>query len=66
VPGNPKDSRWYATPRQQRRKKGLELTLSDDAYLQLAELAEEAGISRSALVERWISTKSKSKRTVTR
>lgn len=50
MPGNPKDSPWYATPRADRKRRPVEVTLSDEAREILDELAKEHG-SRSAAVE---------------
>ncbi len=50
---NQKGSVWYSTPRDKRKRKGIELTLSDAALAKLDELGEKYG-SRSEAVERLI------------
>lgn len=52
--GNPKDSPWRSTPRAARKRKGVELMLSDEARIRLDQMAFERGVSRSALVEEMI------------
>lgn len=54
MPGNPKDSEWYSTPRSARRRKGIELTLPDDVVERLEKIAKARGISRSEAVGRMI------------
>ena len=54
--GNPKDSPWYATPQEARRRKAVILTLSDEARARLDALAEQRGTSKSALVEALIAS----------
>lgn len=49
--GNPKDSEWYSTPRSKRKRRGIEITLSDEARQRLDELAEERIQLKSAVVE---------------
>lgn len=49
--GNPKDSKWYATPRTARARKGIEVTLSEAARDKLEELARGRGVSRSQVIE---------------
>jgi len=49
--GNPKSSPWYSTPRTKRRRKGIEIMLSDEAAARLERLAKQRGVSRSAVVE---------------
>ncbi len=49
--GNPKDSEWYSTPKSKRRRKGIEVTLPDEALERLNALADQHGVSRSAMVE---------------
>jgi len=44
----------YTYPRSARRRRGVELTLSDEARAELDRLADEAGTCRSRLVESWI------------
>lgn len=48
---NPKSSPWYSTPKAKRRRKGLEVTLSDEARARLEALADAEGVSLSAMVE---------------
>ncbi len=54
VTGNPKASAWYSTPNAKRRRKGVELTLSDEAREKLKRLAKKRGVSMSAVVEELI------------
>jgi predicted DNA-binding protein len=54
MPGNPKDSPWYSTPRSERKKKGTELMLSDEARERLEKLAKKHGVSKSEMVEQLI------------
>lgn len=51
---NPKDSVWYSTPNSLRKRKGLEITLSDLARALLDELAEVRRVSRSLVIEELI------------
>lgn len=53
--GNPKSSPWRSTPRSKRKRRGIQLTLSDEAVRALEELAD--GESKSAVVERLILSK---------
>jgi hypothetical protein len=46
---NPTDSEWYSTPRDKRKRKGVELTLSAEARKRLDSLAK--GTTMSAVVE---------------
>jgi hypothetical protein len=57
MPGNPKTSKWYATPRSARKRKKLEITLSDEARARLEILAEKRGLTLSATVEALILAK---------
>lgn len=50
--GNPKSSPWRNTPRDARKRKKLEISLSDEAREKLDRLA--AGGHRSAVIERLI------------
>ena len=43
----------YSTPRCLRKRKGIELMLSDVAQEKLDRVAKERGVSRSAVVE-WL------------
>jgi len=47
--GNPTDSEWYSTPRDKRKRKGVEVTLSPEARKKLNALAK--GSTMSAIVE---------------
>ncbi len=49
--GNPKASAWYSTPNAKRRRKGVEVTLSDEARAKLKRLARKRGTSMSGVVE---------------
>lgn len=49
--GNPKSSEWYSTPRDRRARKGVEVTLSDEARARLDAIAKKRGETRSAIVE---------------
>ena len=51
MPGNPKDSEWFSTPKERRKRKGIEITISDDALERLTKLADDRKVSRSVLVE---------------
>ncbi len=50
--GNPKQSKWYATPRTARKRKKLEITLSDEARAKLDRMAGKG--QKSAVIERLI------------
>lgn len=52
----------YTYPRSARRRRGVELTLSDEARVELDRLADEAGTCRSRLVEGWIMERTTSSR----
>jgi hypothetical protein len=49
--GNPKDSQWYSTPREKRARKGIEVTLPDEALNRLERMAKARKVSRSQVVE---------------
>ncbi len=49
--GNPKTSKWYAVPRAERKKKKLEITLSDEARAKLEAMAARRKISRSMVIQ---------------
>jgi hypothetical protein len=51
--GNPKISKWYATPRSVRVRKKIEISLSDEARAKLERLVKERGGGhiRSAVIE---------------
>lgn len=50
--GNPKSSPWYTTPRPKRKRRGLEITLSDEAREMLERLAARwCDGNKSACVE---------------
>ncbi len=48
MPSNP-DSEWFSTPRDKRKRKGVEVCLSDEARKKLNALARES--TMSAIVE---------------
>lgn len=48
---NAKDSEWYSTPRTARKRKGIEVTLSDDALGRLEKMAKARGVSRSQVID---------------
>jgi hypothetical protein len=50
--GNPPDSPWYSTPKDQRVAKTRTLTVDDETWGDLAALAGAEGESRSAWVTR--------------
>ena len=52
MPGNPKGSKWRSTPRVARKRKGIEVMLSDEARARL-DLLASAG-ARSSFIERLI------------
>ena len=54
MPGNPKDSEWYQTPRSKRRKRALEMTIEPELRTRLDLIAKRRGMTRTALVEEWI------------
>ncbi len=49
--GNPKTSKWRSTPNKNRKRRGIQLTLSPAATEALTRLAKLGGMSRSKLVE---------------
>lgn len=51
MPGNPKTSPHYSTPRASRKRVPTNLTLSADALALLDELAEDEQRARSQIVE---------------
>lgn len=51
--GNPRDSKWYTTPAERRKRRGMQLTLSPRFKSLLDELAEREGLSKSRTVE-WL------------
>ncbi len=51
MPGNPKTSPYYSTPRALRNRKPINLSLSDDALALLDELADEEQRPRSQIIE---------------
>lgn len=65
MPGNPKDSEWYSTPKERRKRKGIEVTLPDEVRDRLDALADARGLSRSAVIEQLVMAAplSKTKRT---
>jgi hypothetical protein len=52
VSGNPRDSKWFSTPRKKRRRPGIQVTLSAPALKRLAALAKEWKTTRSKVLER--------------
>lgn len=48
---NPKTSPWRSTPREQRKRKPINLSLSDAALALLDELAAEEERARSQVIE---------------
>jgi hypothetical protein len=52
-PGNPRHSKWYGVTRA-KRKRALEVSLSDAAYDKFQTQATKEGMSRSAMIEEWI------------
>jgi metal-responsive CopG/Arc/MetJ family transcriptional regulator len=52
--GNPKDSEWYSTPKDKRKRKGIEVTLPDEVRERLDALSDQHNVSRSQMVERLI------------
>ena len=51
MPGNPKTSPHYSTPRDRRKRVPTNLTLSADALALLDELAKDEQRARSQIVE---------------
>lgn len=51
MPGNPKDSEWYATTQENRTRKLVSFTLSDEARARLERLAKKEKLPKSAVVE---------------
>jgi hypothetical protein len=49
--GNPKDSEWYVTLQEKRKRKLVSLTLSDEARAKLEALAEGRKAKKSEVVE---------------
>ena len=49
--GNPKTSPWRSTPREQRKRKPINVSLSDESLALLDELAEEEERARSQVIE---------------
>ena len=49
--GNPKGSGWRSTPRELRKRKPINVTLSDESLVILDELAAEEERSRSQVLE---------------
>jgi hypothetical protein len=61
----PKESRSEhkkGTTRADRKRKGIELTLSDEAREELVRRAEKAGVSQSRFVEAWLLPKKEGRR----
>ncbi len=57
--GNPVESEWYSTPREKRKRKGVEVTLSDEARKELNALAK--GSTMSAVIEAWLIRKARAR-----
>ena len=51
MPSNPKDSSWYSTPKEARKRKPIGITLSDEAQDRLGRMAKARKLSRSQVVE---------------
>lgn len=51
APPNQKDSPWYSTPKNARKRKPLGITLSDEAQERLEKQAKARQCSRSQVVE---------------
>ena len=56
MPGNPKDSTWYSTPKEARKRKPIGVTLSDEAHERLEKMAAARKLSRSQVIEDLIMT----------
>lgn len=54
TPPNPKDSQWYSTPANARKRKPFTITLSDEAQERLEKQAKARGLSRSKAIEAMI------------
>lgn len=54
VSGNPTDSPWYSTPRGARKRRPIEVTLSNAALSKLERLSRKYAVARSRIVERLI------------
>jgi len=54
MPSNPKESKWYATPKEARNRKPIGITLSDEARDRLDRMAKARKQSRSAVIEEMI------------
>lgn len=57
--GNPIESEWYSTPRDKRKRKGVEVTLSPEARKELDALAK--GSTMSAVIEAWLMRKARAR-----
>ena len=51
MPSNPKDSPWYSTPLDARKRKPIGITLSPEALDRLERMAKARKVSRSQVVE---------------
>ncbi len=49
--GNSKDSEWYVTSQENRTRKKVQLTLSDEARDKLERLSKRLRTTKSAIVE---------------
>jgi hypothetical protein len=51
MPSNPKESKWYSTPKEDRSRKPIGVTLSDEARDRLDRMAKARKLSRSQVIE---------------
>jgi DNA-binding TFAR19-related protein (PDSD5 family) len=51
MPGNPKKSEWYSTPVAARKRKPMQVTLSDEAQERLEKIVKARKSTKSAVVE---------------
>lgn len=51
TPPNPKDSQWYSTPAEARKRKPFTITMSEEAKERLEKQAKARKCSRSQVVE---------------
>ena len=56
MPSNPKESKWYSTPKAARQRKPIGITLSDEARDRLDRMAKARKLSRSEIIEEMIMT----------
>jgi hypothetical protein len=50
-PPNPKESQWYSTPAEARKRKPFTITMSEEAKERLDKMAKARGVSRSQVLE---------------